>query len=105
MDFYDVFPVLKRGYWYGNYDEQKYREYQFWHDGLGNLLSLGLTGAHIDYSIAQGKSDAYMKRYGLDYTDIVDPTKLYSNGSIYSRGYNFVSSNISRLYNDSHYRR
>lgn len=96
--FYDMFPVLERGYWYGDYDEQKYRQYRFWHDGLGNKLTLGFTSAHIDSSIAQGRNDAYMKRYGLTYDDIVDPSKLYGETSPLALGVNYVSQNITRLY-------
>lgn len=97
MDFYDVFPVLKRGFWYGDYDEYKYRQYLFWHNGLGNYLTGGFTGAHIDESIAQGKADAYMRRYGMTYNDIVDPSRLY-NGNFQSYALNWVSDNVKKLY-------
>lgn len=96
--FYDLFPVLERGYWYGDYDKRKYDQYRFWHDGLGNTLTFGFTSAHIDSSIAAGRNDAYMKRYGITYDDIVDPSRLNPEQSLGSLGYNFVSSNLRRLY-------
>lgn len=97
MDFYDVFPTLRPGYWYGNYDEHKWNEYKFFHDGLGSTLTLGFTRDLIDNDIQASRNAAYMKRYGLSYDDIVDPTKL-SGMDIYARGFDWVSSNIKRLY-------
>lgn len=95
---YKVFPALKPGYWYGDYDERKYRQYEFFHDGLGNYFSLGLTSKLIDSDIANAKNQAYMKRWGLTYGDIVDPTRLYDSEDTSVAMLNFVSDNIKRLY-------
>lgn len=97
-NFYELFPVLKPGYWYGNYDEDKYKQYLFWHNGIGNTMTFGFSGAHIDSSIAHGRNVAYMKRYGITYDDIVDPTRLNQEQSPLNLGLNYVSNNISRLY-------
>lgn len=96
--FYDVFPVLKPGYWYGDYDEEKYNQYRFFHDGLGNKLTLGLTGMMIDADINRTRNEKYLERYGLGYSDIVNPGNLYGYTSPLVGGLNFVSDNYRRLY-------
>lgn len=97
-NFYDFFPTLEPGYWYGNYDEDKYRKYRFWHNGLGNTLTFGMSGKHIDSSISYGESQSYMKERGISYDDIINPNNLPQYESNYSMGFNFVSDNIRRLY-------
>lgn len=98
LDIYDIFPTLEPGYWYGNYDEEKYRKYRFWHNGLGNTLTFGYSGKHIDSSISYGESLAYMKNHDISYDDIVNPNNLPQYESNYSMGLNFVSDNIRKLY-------
>lgn len=84
--------------WYGDYSEDKYKAYRFWHDGLGNTFSFGLSSKYIDYDINMAKSEAYMKRYGLTYEDIVDPSKLYYSTDPVTSTTVVLSENIKRLY-------
>lgn len=90
--------IFKEGYWYGDYDKRKYDSYRFWHDGIGNKLTFGLMSDYIDNDIAKAKNKAYMQRYGMSYEDIIDPSHLYSSADPSARAYDFVSSNIKRLY-------
>lgn len=94
MDFYDVFPGLKPGRWYGNYDEKKYKEFNFWY-------SVPFIRPLMDYDIDKARSDSYMQRFGLNYSDILDPRKMLdhqSTSNLYGSGMNFVSSNWRKLY-------
>lgn len=110
MDIYDVFPTMRPGYWYGDYDQQKLNEYHFFHDGLGSWLTLGYTRTLIDNDIATTKDRIYMERYGISPEDVVDPSNLYSSGvqDPATAALNYVSSNLNKLYrdrNDRHSRR
>lgn len=95
MGMHKLYP---EGYWYGDYSEKKYKEYKFWHDGLGSYLTFGLSRTAINEDIANAKNKAYMTAYDLDYEDIVDPTAFYQADSTNVAMLNFVSSNLKRLY-------
>lgn len=79
--------------WYGGYDEKKYRSYQFFH-------ALPFFSDYIDTNIATHKTEKYLDRYGLDFSDIRDPSSLYDsgNGSRTLHQLNYVSSNLHKLY-------
>lgn len=91
IDF--LFGIRWYGDWYDDYDEKKYKSYQFFH-------SIPVLSGLIDNSIANSKTELYLNRYGYDYTDIKDPSKLYNafNGSRSYGAVNWVGRNIGRLY-------
>lgn len=95
--FWDVtdflFGVRWYDNWYGNYDEKKYKSYQF-------FSSFPFVDAEVENSIANGKTKSYLERYGMDYSDIVDPSSLYNAGNTSRTIHqlNWVGNNISRLY-------
>lgn len=95
-----LFPVLSEGYWYGDYDKEKYKQYKFWHDGLGNKLTLGVSSTLIDNDIDTQRRKLYLDVHRLDYDDIVDPRNM-PDGTTGSPGVamlNFVSENYRKLY-------
>lgn len=87
-----------RNGWYGGYNEDKYKSYRFWHDGIGNLLTFGLSSKYIDYDINEARATAYMRRYGLTYTDIVNPANLYYSEDPVTSTTVVLSENLKRLY-------
>lgn len=91
IDF--LFGVRWFDNWYGNYDEKKYKSYQFFH-------SIWPVSAYIDNNINDAKANLYLKRYNYDYTSIKDPSALYNsdNGSRTLGAINWVGRNIGRLY-------
>lgn len=99
-DYPNMFPVFQEGYWYGDYDKEKYKKYKFWHDGLGSWLTLGYSTKLIDNDIDTQRRKLYMDVHALDYEDIHDPRNMPDgrNSSPIVAGLNFVSSNIRRLY-------
>lgn len=85
--------------WYGNYDREKYEAYRFYHNGLGNVLTLGYSSKFIDAQIAETESKLYLDSHGMDYSHIVNPGNLpNANSDVVGDTLNFVSSNILRLY-------
>lgn len=88
-----LFGVRWYDNWYGNYDEKKYKSYQF-------FSGLPFVGDEVAKSIADGKTLAYLNRYNMDYSDIVDPTALYNSGNTARTIHqlNWIGSNINRLY-------
>lgn len=96
-------PAAKRflddkvGEWlYGEYDKDKLETFQ-------TLYHIGPVRDYFDYLLDKRADQEYMSRNQLDYSDIHDPRKLKStrsniDGVIASRGFNFVSGNIKRLY-------
>lgn len=75
---------------YGEYDEEKLRQFQ---------IAYAIPGVrnYLDYLLDRRADQEYLSRYGMDYTDIHDPRKLRqtrSGSSVISS----VSSNVSRLY-------
>lgn len=96
----DLFPTFAEGYWYGDYDKEKYKKYKFWHDGLGNYLTLGVSSKLIDNDIDTQRRKKYLDVHHLDYEDIVDPRNMPDGNtdSPMVAALNFVSSNYRRLY-------
>lgn len=79
---------------YGDYDEEKLQQFNFYYQ-------LPVVRQYFDYLLDLRADKEYMSRYGLDWTDVHDPRKLRStsSGSAFIRsGFNFVSSNVKRLY-------
>lgn len=103
MDFWD-FTLAKHTYnafkqhvepaitdWlYGEYDEEKLRQFQ---------VAYAIPGVrdYLDYLLDRRSDQEYLRRYGMDYSDIHDPRKLRQTGSG-SRVISNVSSNVSSLY-------
>lgn len=90
---YDAFTNTE-AWLYGPWTKEKYETYK--------ALNLVPGVSHyMDYLLDVRRDEEYLRRYGMDYTDLHDPRKLSQTGS-YSRlgGYtlNFVSRNIHRLY-------
>lgn len=81
-------------YWYGKYSKEKLDRYNFYQN-------VPLYGQYINYKLDKIKDAQYLNRYGMDYSDILDPRKLYSSSSasqLYGSVLNYASRNISRLY-------
>lgn len=81
---------------YGEWDEEKLRKFQIYHN-------IPLVGNYLDYLLDVRADREYLKRYGLDYSDIHDPRKLYSMSSgsrLISSAYNFIGKNVDDLYKD-----
>lgn len=79
---------------YGPWSKEKYEAYKF-------LNIIPGISHYMDYLLDIRSDEEYLRRYGMDYTDIHDPRKLRqtsSSGRFYGFGMNFVSSNIKRLY-------
>lgn len=91
MDF--LFGIRWYDNWYDDYDKKKYKSYQIFH-------SIPVLSGIIDNSISDAKSDLYLNRYGMDYNDIIDPSKMYNayNGSREFGSVNWIGRNIGRLY-------
>lgn len=79
---------------YGDWNEQKYKDYKM-------LNSVPIVRDYMDYMLSVRSDNEYLRRYGMDYSDIHDPRKLSQSGSssrLNSHGYNMISRNISKLY-------
>lgn len=79
---------------YGDYDEEKLKHFELLHN-------VPVVSNYMDYLLDYRADSEYLKRYGLDWTDVHDPRKLRSVGSgvrFMGAGINFVSSNVTRLY-------
>lgn len=75
---------------YGDWDEEKYRTYTA-------LNAVPGVSDYMDYLLDRRADEEYLRRYGMDYSDIHDPRKLRQTHSG-SRMISSVSSNVSRLY-------
>lgn len=92
--FYDLFPVLKPGYWASDYDEHKLNAYYF-------FSQIPPFSYHINYQVGKAQNEQYLTRYGMTPEDILYPGKLPGTSKIssaYAGSLNWVSSNINRLY-------
>lgn len=79
---------------YGPWSEEKYRTYKF-------LNIVPGVRDYMDYLLSVRSDEEYLRRYGMDYSDIHDPRKLSQTGSFQNLGrssVSYVSSNIKRLY-------
>ena len=79
---------------YGDWNEEKFKQYEILHavPGISN---------YMDYLLDYRADQEYLRRYGMDYTNIHDPRKLRQTNSsarTVNFGLNFVSSNVSHLY-------
>lgn len=77
---------------YGDWNETKYKTFR-------SLYAIPGIHDYFDYLLDSRRDQEYFRRYGMDYSDIHDPRKLYSTGS-YGRVVNYVSGNLKRLYSD-----
>lgn len=75
---------------YGEYDEEKLKQFQV-------AYSVPGVRDYLDYLLDRRSDQEYLRRYGMDYSDIHDPRKLRQTGSG-SRVISNVSSNVSSLY-------
>lgn len=101
VDLYDAMfegrPLkdqLKDWLYEDNWSKEKYDEYL-------TLNTVPIVSDYMDYLLDARRSDEYLRRYGMDYTDIHDPSKLPTSRSattVNRSALNFVSKNISRLY-------
>lgn len=79
---------------YGEWNEDKLHTFQA-------LYSLPVVHQYFDYLLDIRSDNEYLRRYGMDYSDIHDPRKLNSTRSasaLASRTFEMVSSNINDLY-------
>lgn len=79
---------------YGEWSEEKLHQFEF-------LSNVPFVGNYLDYLLDKRADEEYLRRYGLDYSDIHDPRKLRqtSSGSrLAGSSLNFVSKNVTRLY-------
>lgn len=56
---------------------------------------------YMDYLLDIRANEEYLRRYGMDYSSLHDPRKLSqvrSGSSLVGYSYNFVSKNVSKLY-------
>lgn len=75
---------------YNDWSQEKY-------DQFVALYQIPGVHQYFDYLLDQRADAEYMDRNQLDWSDIHDPRKLRQTNSLGSV-YNFVSSNIKRLY-------
>lgn len=91
----DLYGTLTdKRYWYGDYDEKKMQKFRA-------LYSLPGWSQLLDYQLDSVKDEQYLKRYGYTVADVRDPRKLSATASsarFNGYVYNFVSSNVNRLY-------
>lgn len=91
-----VEPLVK-DWLYGEYDEEKLKQFQI-------AYSVPGVRNYMDYLLDSRADQEYLRRYGMDYSDIHDPRKLRqtrSGAAVVSTGYraiSSVSSNVARLY-------
>lgn len=78
---------------YGEWSEEKLRRYELLHVIPG-------VSQYMDYLLAVRRDNEYLSRYGMDYSDIHDPSKLHqaSAGSRFYGSLLNVSENIAMLY-------
>lgn len=75
---------------YGEWDEGKYKTFR-------TLYAVPGIRDYFDYLLDNRRDQEYFRRYGMDYSHIHDPRKLYSISS-YGRVVNYVSRNVNKLY-------
>lgn len=78
---------------YGEWSKEKLRHYELLHQ-------VPVLSGYMDYLLDIRADDEYLRRYGMDYSDIHDPRKLRqsSSGSRALGSVLQVSSNIAMLY-------
>lgn len=77
---------------YSDWSKEKY-------DTFTALYQIYGVRQYFDFLLDQRKDQEYMAANQLDWSDVHDPRKLSQTSSLGSV-YNFVSSNIKRLYKD-----
>lgn len=91
----DLYGTLTdKRYWYGGYDEKKMEKFRA-------LYAIPGFQQLLDYQLDSVKDEQYLKRYGYTIADVLDPRKLSATSSsarLNGYVYNFISSNVSRLY-------
>lgn len=79
---------------YGPWNKEKYDVYT-------RLNSFGPMRDYMDLLLDRRSDSEYLRRYGMDYSDIHDPRKLRQSSStarVYGSSYTMISRNVSRLY-------
>lgn len=79
---------------YGDWNEQKYNDYKV-------LSFIPGVSQYMDYKLDVRADSEYLRRYGMDFTDIHDPRKLSQSASsarLNGAVFNMVSKNVNRLY-------
>lgn len=79
---------------YGEWNEEKLRQYEI-------MARVPVLNDYMDYLLDRRADEEYLRRYGMDYSDIHDPRKLKQSSSgthLVGSSLNFVSSNVKRLY-------
>lgn len=78
---------------YGPWTKDKLREYELVHQ-------VPVLRQYMDYLLDVRADDEYLRRFGMDYSDIYDPRKLRqsSSGFSYLGSMLSVSSNVAKLY-------
>lgn len=92
-EYYDAFTNTKE-WLYGEWSKEKYETYKF-------LNIIPGISHYMDYLLDIRGDEEYLRRNGMDYTDIHDPRKLNQTSSstaFYGHYFNFVSKNVGSLY-------
>lgn len=79
---------------YGDWNEEKLRQFQI-------AYSVPGVRDYLDYLLDRRADEEYLGRYGMDYSDIHDPRKLRTSGSLprsLGSSYRMVSRNVEKLY-------
>lgn len=79
---------------YGEWNEEKLRQYEV-------MARVPVLNDYMDYLLDRRADEEYLRRYGMDYSDIHDPRKLKQSSSgsrLVGSSLNFVSRNVSKLY-------
>lgn len=88
-------PQLKIQDWlYGEWNEEKYTKFKA-------LYAIPGIKEYFDYLLDMRSDSEYLKRYGMDYSDIHDPRKMPGFGSstrFIGSSYRMISNNVTRLY-------
>lgn len=83
----------------GQWSEDDQKAFDFLYDF--NVLGYAPFRSNFDDILNEKSWNSYSKRYGLDYSDIMDPRTFHNHfnqSSMASRTFAFVSSNVKRLY-------
>lgn len=91
---YKVFEASSMAWLYGEYDKEKLRQFEALHN-------VPVVSNYMDYLLDVRADEEYLRRYGMDYSDIHDPRKLKqvrSGSALYGSALNWVGKNIGRLY-------
>lgn len=79
---------------YGEWNEDKFTLFTA-------LYSVPGIRQQFDYLLDLRRSQEYLDRYGMDYSDIHDPRKLFaaqSGAAVMGYGTSMISKNIDKLY-------